>query len=294
MRVLVRVGCLLAAIGVFGPAAPAWGAADAGLARALIPRAIQFVQPPFPAAEDSSSADAVTSQGVARIGADALQAVGQRGAGVKIAVLDQAFGATSRLDSLAGTELPPLDRQTRQSFDAAYGIVGRDYNGNSSRHGEFVTEIVYDIAPDATYWLVNYRTPDEFARAVDYLHDVVHPDVVVHSNSFLFGPFDGTGFFARQVDRMAAQGTIWVNSVGNYREQHWEGAFTDADGDGFLDVPGHGDEDPVELTATQHPACDLTAAGPGCRDRDGSLRDRTVRRRGREPSPCSTPSRGSP
>jgi PKD domain/Subtilase family len=233
------------------------------LARALVPRAAAFLMPPFPAAGDASSADVVTSQGVARIGADVLQAGGQRGAGVRIAVLDQAFGATSRLDSLAGTELPPLARQHRQSFDTDTGIVGRDFNGNTSRHGEFVTEIVYDIAPDAEYWLVNYHTPDQFEQAVDYLRDVVHPNVVVHSNSFLFGPFDGTGFFAQQVDALAAQGTIWVNSAGNYRLNHWEGPWADADGDGFLDVAGHGDDFPVDLIGTQRPACDLSATGTG-------------------------------
>jgi hypothetical protein len=259
----VHIAVFLAVLPMLAVTTDAWAASRADLTRALLPRAPQFLQPPFPVATDTSSADAVTSQGVALIGADALQAGGQRGAGVRIAVLDQAFGATSRLDSLAGTELPPLALQHRQSFDTQYGIAGRDYNGNSSRHGEFVTEIVYDIAPDAEYWLVNYRTPDDFLHAVNYLHDVVHPNVVVHSNSFLFGPFDGTGFFAQQVDRMAAQGTIWVNSVGNYRQNHWEGAWTDANGDGFLDVPGHGDDFPVDLIATQRPACDLSVTGTG-------------------------------
>jgi hypothetical protein len=260
---VVHIALFLAALPMLASATDAWAASRADLTRALLPRAAQFLQPPFPAATDTASADAVTSQGLARIGADALQKGGARGAGVKIAVLDQAFGATSRLDSLAGSELPPIARQHRQTFDADYGLAGRDYNANSSRHGEFVTEVVYDIAPDAEYWLVNYHTPEQFAQAVDYLHDVIRPDIVVHSNSFLFGPFDGTGFFAQQVDRMAAQGTIWVNSVGNYRQNHWEGAWTDVDGDGFLDVPGHGNDFPVDLIATQRPACDLTASGPG-------------------------------
>ena len=257
----VHIAVFLAALPMLAPPTDARAASHADFSRALLPRAVQFLQPPFPSAGDSASADAVTSQGVALVGADALQAGGLTGAGVRIAVLDQAFGATSRLDSLAGSELPPIAQQHRQSFDAAGGLAGRDFNGNSSRHGEFVTEIVYDIAPAAEYWLVNYHTPDEFKQAVDYLHDVVHPDVVVHSNSFLFGPFDGSGFFAQQVDRLAAQGTIWVNSVGNYRENHWEGAYADADGDGFLDVPGHGDDFPVELTGTQRPACDLSVTG---------------------------------
>ncbi len=55
---------------------------------------------------ETSSADAVISQGVALSGADGLQRSGHDGSGITIVVLDQAFGAASRLNALAGTELP--------------------------------------------------------------------------------------------------------------------------------------------------------------------------------------------
>ncbi|MDX6537906.1 MAG: hypothetical protein QOD37_2247 [Gaiellales bacterium] len=210
---------------------------------------------------ETSSADAVISQGVALSGADALQRSGHDGAGVTIVVLDQAFGAASRLNALAGTELPPLDRQHRMSFDVTYGLAGRDFNANSSRHGEFVSEIVYDMAPGATYWFVNYHTPDEFGQAVDYITNVIKPNIVVHSNSFLFGRFDGTGWFAQKVDAAAATGILWVNSAGNYRTRHWEGAWSDADGDGNLDVPGDGNAFRFTLAATSRPACDISWEG---------------------------------
>ena len=213
------------------------------------------------ATAETSSADAIISQGVALSGADALQHAGSDGSGVTIVVLDQAFGAATRLNALAGSELPPLERQHRLSFDAAYGLAGRDYNNNSSRHGEFVSEIVYDMAPGATYWFLNYHSPDEFGQAVDYITNVIRPQIVVHSNSFLFGPFDGTGWFARKVDAAAASGILWVNSAGNYRTRHWEGAWSDADGDGNLDVPGDGNAFRVALIATSRPACDISWAG---------------------------------
>jgi hypothetical protein len=185
-------------------------------------------------------------------------------------VLDQAFGAASRLDALAGTQLPPLDRQHRMTFDQTYGLAGRDYNGNSSRHGEFVSEIAYDMAPGATYWFINYHTPDEFGQAVDYIANVLKPNIVVHSNSFLFGPFDGTGWFARRVDEAAAAGVLWVNSAGNYRLRHWEGAWSDADADGNLDVPGDGNAFSVVLPATGRPACDISWTGADAADTGSS------------------------
>jgi hypothetical protein len=210
---------------------------------------------------ETSSADVIISQGVALSGADALQRSGHDGSGVTIVVLDQAFGAASRLNALAGTELPPIERQHRLSFDVTYGLAGRDYNANSSRHGEFVSEIVYDMAPGATYWFINYHSPDEFGQAVDYIANVLKPNVVVHSNSFLFGRFDGTGWFAKKVDEAAAAGVLWVNSAGNYRTRHWEGAWTDADADGNLDVPGDGNAFRFDLAATSRPACDISWAG---------------------------------
>ena len=213
------------------------------------------------AVAETSSADAIISQGVALSGADALQHAGSDGSGVTIVVLDQAFGAASRLNALAGTELPPLERQHRMTFDATYGLAGRDYNSNSSRHGEFVSEIVYDMAPGATYWFINYHTTDEFGQAADYITNVLKPQIVVHSNSFLFGPFDGSGWFAKKVDAAAAAGILWVNSAGNYRTRHWEGAWSDADGDGNLDVPGDGNAFRVDLIATSRPACDISWAG---------------------------------
>jgi Subtilase family len=58
----------------------------------------------------------------------------------------------------------------------------------------------------------------------------------VHSNSFLDGPFDGTGDTARAVDAAHDAGILWVNSVGNYARRHWSGTAGDLDGDTFADM----------------------------------------------------------
>ena len=62
-------------------------------------------------------------------------------------------------------------------------------------------------------------------------------DIVVHSNSFIEGPFDGTSPTARAVDRAAAAGILWFNSAGNYAQLSWGGEWGDADADGDLDWP---------------------------------------------------------
>lgn len=188
----------------------------------------------------SAYPDAILSQGLDRTGANALSDLANGGAGIRIAVLDLGFGL--RLPDLqARGELPPPARVTLRSFDPAAGIAGANAYGNPTDHGELVAQTVYDYAPRATYLFVNYHTPDDFVAAVDWLA-TQRVDIVVHSNNFLEGPFDGTSFAARAVDRAAAAGILWFNSAGNYGEKHWDGAWTDGDGDGVLDwaAPGAG------------------------------------------------------
>ncbi len=188
----------------------------------------------------SAYPDAIVGQGFDRTGAAALSDLAGGGAGIRIAVLDLGFGV--RIPDLqARGELPPPSRLTMRSFDPAAGLVGANAYGNATDHGELVAQTVYDYAPRATYLFVNYHTPDDFVAAVDWLA-TQRVDIVVHSNNFLEGPFDGTSPVARAVDRAAAAGILWFNSAGNYGEKHWDGPWVDSDGDGVLDwtAPGAG------------------------------------------------------
>ena len=178
---------------------------------------------------------AATSQGVWRQGADVLGRVAGGGAGLTIAILDLGFGSdVPRLQALG--ELPPASRVQSLTFDAASGLAGTNAYGNKTNHGELVAQTVYDYAPAARYLFVNYHTEADFLAATDQLI-ALRPDIVVHSNSFIEGPFDGTGPLARAVDRAAGAGILWFNSAGNYALTHWEGTWVDADGDSDLDWP---------------------------------------------------------
>ena len=182
-----------------------------------------------------ADAEQVTTQGLARSGADVLGRVADGGAGLTIAVLDLGFGQKlARLQGLG--ELPPPARLETLSFDAAAGLAGTNAFGNRTNHGELVAQTVYDYAPSARYLFVNYHSDADFLAATDALI-ARQPDVIVHSNNFIEGPFDGTGAPARAVDRAAAAGILWFNSAGNYARLHWDGTWADGDGDGDLDWP---------------------------------------------------------
>ena len=115
--------------------------------------------------------DQVFSQGVERIGADALQSRGLNGTGIRIAVVDLGFGETWR--SLLGKELPPLTQiDAIDSFDHTSGrpeINGLSNDDQPTGHGANVAQVVWDIAPGARYTLVNYHTQLELSQAIDWL-----------------------------------------------------------------------------------------------------------------------------
>lgn len=183
----------------------------------------------------TSFSDELVSQGLERTGADVIAPAAGGGAGLKIAVLDLGFGTgLARLQALG--ELPPANQLETLSFDAASGLAGTNAYGNRTNHGEIVAQTVYDYAPQARYLFVNYHSEADFIAATDAVI-ARHPDIVVHANSFLEGPFDGTGPLAREVDKAAAAGILWFNSAGNYAQLHWQGPWQDADGDNNLDWP---------------------------------------------------------
>jgi len=182
---------------------------------------IRFVRTPMHPVET------VVSEGVGLINADEWQASGYTGAGVKVAILDGGFTGYS---ALLGTELPAT--VVTQSFYAGSDIEGY------SIHGTGCAEIVHDIAPDADLYLVNYGTSIECANAVDWLV-AQGVDIISYSMGwFNAGPGDGTGFISAMVDTARNAGILWVNSIGNHAERHWQGAFADADEDGYHEFSG--------------------------------------------------------
>jgi hypothetical protein len=186
--------------------------------------------------------DQVISQGLERVGGDALRVQGLDGTGIRIAIVDLGFGDSWR--SLLGKELPPQTQiDAIQSFDHTSGapdITGLTNDDQPTGHGANVAQVVWDFAPGARYTFVNYHTQLELSQAVDWLVNgpggKPRVDIVVHSNSFLDGPFDGTGVAAQAVDRAHDAGIFWANSAGNYAHRHWEGVVGDQDRDGFADI----------------------------------------------------------
>lgn len=208
--------------------------ANDGLVQASVPvprlediaasAAVEYVREP------KVPALAALSEGVADIGADAWHGAGGDGAGVKVAVIDLGFQGYQ--DLISAGELPA--GLTTASFRG-----DGDITGGGETHGSACAEIVYDIAPGAQYYLINFTTDVELANAIDY---VIAQDIDVVSASWtFFGEFrgNGEGPINDLVQSAHDSGAFWSNVAGNAAEDHWGGSYTDNDGDGWHEyVPG--------------------------------------------------------
>lgn len=186
---------------------------------------VTFIRRPY-----RPKALAVTSEGVAKTGANKWQSVASyRTGGVKpkIAVLDLGF---SGYGSKLGSELPPS--VTVRSFRADNNLTPNQI------HGTACAEIVYDMCPDVNLYLVNFSTDVEQHNAVDWL---ISEGVQIISYSIGWtnaGDGRGTGPICEDVKKAADRGIIWASSAGNSAEEHWEGTFSSADGDSWHNYSG--------------------------------------------------------
>jgi len=159
-----------------------------------------------------------TSEGVGVIGATPWQSSGIKGTGVKVAILDAGFaGYDTRV---ASGELPT--GVTVKSFRA-----DGDITGGAEKHGTACAEIVYDVAPGAQLYLVNFQTEVELGNAINYL---VSQGVTVVSASWVFsGSFrgNGQGTIDDMVNNARASGIFWAAAAGNQAQMHWSNYYND-------------------------------------------------------------------
>lgn len=179
---------------------------------------VRYVRAPnYPIALDTMS------EGVESMGLSPWYRAGLRGRGIKIAVADLGFDAYW---NLLGTELPA-------------GAVARsfrpdgDITGGGNPHGTAAAEIVCDVAPEATLYLVNFSTEVELAKAVDWLISQ-RVDVISSSVGWPGTAYgDGTGTVNDTVKTAERAGILWVQAAGNFGQTHWTGFYNDPDGNGF-------------------------------------------------------------
>ena len=206
-------------------------------------RAVQYAREPIRAVPE-----AVRGEGVAATGALTWHRSGLRGAGAKVAVIDLGFRGW---------------RDSRRNGDLPASTVAVDFCSGgldgpiAVNHGTAVAEIVAEMAPAASIYLICAQTVAALGQAKDYARaQGIH--IVNHSASwFNVGRGDDTGGLDTPTGIVAdarAAGILWVNAAGNRAQQHWSGTFSDLDADSWTEF-ATGDEGNTILLGANQQTC---------------------------------------
>ena len=159
------------------------------------------------------------SEGLALIRALENHAIGAKGQGAKVAIIDGGFKGAKDLQK-----------------DMPESWWYRDYTGEgiyagTNAHGTACAEIIYDVAPEAELYLYKVEDIVDLENAKDRCIDN-EVTIVNYSATWVGEGFgDGRGLICDIVNDAADNGILWVNAVGNYAQKHYAGFWHDSDAD---------------------------------------------------------------
>ena len=174
-----------------------------------------------------------TSQGQSKHDVTSWHQAGYNGRGVKIGIIDLGFEGFRSNNN--GGDLPARVSARCYLSDSVYSssLSNCEARGN---HGTLSTEVIYDIAPEATYYIARAATKSQLNSATEWMTSQ-NVDVINHSVGWPWdGPGDGTspvsGSPINTVATAVSGGALWVNSAGNNATTTWYGSFISAGSDG--------------------------------------------------------------
>lgn len=154
-----------------------------------------------------------------RLGVPAWHALGQRGRGLKVAVLDSGFqGYRQHL----GKSLPA--KVVVRSFRDDGDLEARD-----SQHGILCGEVIHAIAPDAELLFANWE-PSHPQRFIDAVRWAVAQGARIVSCSIIMPTWsdgEGGGPVHAALKRALGDHVLFFACAGNTADRHWSGIFRD-------------------------------------------------------------------
>ncbi|MCF7810905.1 S8 family serine peptidase, partial [bacterium] len=161
----------------------------------------------------------IISEGVDLIGAVEFHDFGISGEGVTLAVFDAGFAQST--EAREDGELPDF---------RAVNYTGEAFN-EGNVHGTGCAEIIYDLAPDAEFSLVKITNSAHFEEAITWAVDQ-GIDVVSMSLAWWIPQddyYNGNDVMSELVNDAFDTGLLFVNSSGNYANQHYRADLDDQD-----------------------------------------------------------------
>ncbi len=158
------------------------------------------------------------NEGVRLMGADKWQAAGFKGKGAKVGIIDGGFKYYKKF---LGTTLPAdLEIKDVDEEFGGSGVIDEDV------HGTAVLEIIYSLAPEATFAAAAIDGSDgELKSAIDYLvaqgSNVISVSLGGHGSAG-----DGSAPIDRYIETVRkTKGVVFLFSSGNEGSAHYTGFF---------------------------------------------------------------------
>ena len=175
-----------------------------------------FYYQPSPAEKEMRAramAGSMVTEALAAMNVTAWHSAGIRGQGVKVGVIDSGF---TNYTSYLGSDLPPANKVFVWSPGTG--------NMNNTEHGLMCAEIVTDIVPDMDgLYLAAIATEVDIVNATQWMQSQGVKVITMSLGWLSWGPGDGTGILANNINSFVSAGGFWSNSGGNSRLAHWQG-----------------------------------------------------------------------
>ncbi|MQF70472.1 tandem-95 repeat protein [SAR202 cluster bacterium AD-812-D07_MRT_10900m] len=180
----------------------------------------------------------VTSEGAAVHGSPAWNTVGLDGTGIKVGIIDLGFQGWS---AISPSELPtPVGVRCYTSVGEFSSTLSDCETGTV--HGTAVAEAVDDIAPAVAFYIANPTSPLDMLNTEIWMASQGVQIINFSVGTGWDGPGDGTSPKSdsplKTVDQAVTDGILWVSAAGNEAQDHWYGAYSDTNSDGFLNLSG--------------------------------------------------------
>ncbi len=179
----------------------------------------EWVRSILPVIGEKVHVGSVESEGVPVQMIDTLHARGIKGAGTSVCVISNGIGGID--DSRASGDLPP-------------DLEICPLNDDQGAEGTAMLEIIHDVAPDAKLgFCPAFSDAGQvgLANAVTWLSEDAFGgegcDIVVDDVGYLTEPYFQDGVISQAVDAVDANGTLYLTSAGNQRQDHYLGEFVD-------------------------------------------------------------------
>ncbi len=160
---------------------------------------------------------------------------GMNGQGIRIGVISDGVASLEKMK--AAGEVP-------EDLTVLSNTIG----GNE---GTAMLQIIHDIAPEASLYF-----HDRGASQIEYIHAI---DALIRSGCRIIcddityvEPFFEDGYVAENIrDRILSYGIVYITSAGNFAGEHYQGAFSGIQKDGYLwhNFRGSGNETDLVFTA---------------------------------------------